>query len=115
MTAPRCFWCGSRPGPEDDHLFGRDSAGRYVVPAVIVPSCRACNVAGWHDWRALGLDTIGAGAVAFVVVVLRRLAYAFRRLGDAGRPVVELPAGVCTQVGAALAWIADQVDEEARR
>jgi hypothetical protein len=107
-----CFWCASRPGPEDDHVLGRDATGVYVAPAVIVPSCRACNVAGWHDWRALGLDTIGAGTVAFVAVVLRRLAHAFGRLGDAGRPVVELPAGVCTQLGSALAALADLLDEE---
>jgi hypothetical protein len=110
VNAARCCWCEIRSATERDHLTGRDDAGRYLDPLLVVPSCRACNVCGFRCWKVSGLDVIGDARPALVQV--RRLGVGFARLGDAGRPTIELPASTCTQVGVTLCAVADQFDEE---
>jgi hypothetical protein len=110
MSARLCVWCGVRVAVEGDHLLGRD-----IAPTVVVPSCRVCNLLGAQLWRVPALGVDGDGENVPVVVVLRRLALGCHRLGDGGRPVIELPASVFTALADVVATLADRLDDPGNR
>lgn len=104
---PRCVYC-AEPASEVDHLTARDDHGRYLHPALVWPSCPPCNKLGWRIWCAASLDRLGDRSP--VAVALRRLAACFARLGDCGRPIVELPSSSCAVLASVLDEIADWIE-----
>ena len=104
IPAPRCGYAG--PGVEGHHVLGRDAAGAYVKPEIILPLCDrwdGCHQAGIHRLlRAQGLDGPMAPTLG---VLLGRIAVTLGYVGLARTGSVLVPSAFLADTADVLAPI----------